>query len=197
LIGELAEVRRALAGNAPADRDAEGKQAFLIAMAGLSARECRRALIELVSAHVAAVMGHSSSERIDVVRPFRELGFDSLMAVELRNRLQGATGMPLPSTIVFDHPSSVLLADHLCQLLDSDGSSTDQSVEGELVGLEVSLSSLTETSERERAAARLRELAARLSENTDSASAPDVAQRLESASDEEIFGFIETELGSL
>lgn len=201
LIGELPEVVRALAPSSSLEDGAGEEQAFLASVTGLSSRERRRAVMDLVCAHVAAVMGHSSSEAIDVVRPFRELGFDSLMAVELRNRLQSATGMVLPTTVVFDYSSSVLLAEHLCDVLAGEGAPTGESVEAELANLEARLSALRDEGERERATAHLQALVARLADNggpvDNGGVSQTVAERLESASDEEIFGFIEGELGSL
>ncbi|HEV3095415.1 MAG TPA: SDR family NAD(P)-dependent oxidoreductase [Solirubrobacteraceae bacterium] len=82
-----------------------------------SAQERPGLALELVCNEVAAVLGHASARTVDPERPFKELGFDSLTAVELRNRLGGVTGMGLPATLIFDHPTPAALAGHMLEKL--------------------------------------------------------------------------------
>ena len=88
--------------------------------AGQSAAGSRSHLLTLVREQVAAVLGHSDPDSVTADRAFSELGFDSLTAVELRNRLTRATGAPLPQTAVFDHPNPRALAEHLAALRHGD-----------------------------------------------------------------------------
>ncbi|GAA2962013.1 type I polyketide synthase [Actinokineospora diospyrosa] len=82
----------------------------------LGSAEIGRALLASVRAEIAAVLGHTSAE---AGRPFKEMGFDSLTAVEFRNRLNTATGLRLPATAIFDYPTPSALVDHLATLLSA------------------------------------------------------------------------------
>ncbi|MGW2547753.1 type I polyketide synthase, partial [Kitasatospora sp. NPDC001574] len=82
-------------------------------LAGLPVAEQERIVLACVRSGAAAVLGHPSVDDIAPRRPFRELGFDSLTAVDLRNRLRAETGLPLSATVVFDHPNAAALAAHL------------------------------------------------------------------------------------
>ncbi|WP_220090433.1 type I polyketide synthase, partial [Streptomyces sp. Amel2xB2] len=93
-------------------------------LAGLGHFERTEKITDVVRGEVAAVLGHANPESVDVTRPFQGLGFDSLTAVELRNRLTAATGLRLPATLVFDYPTVTVLAEHVRdELFGVDGDS--------------------------------------------------------------------------
>ncbi len=97
-------------------RQGEGAGADLARrLAELDGAERGAAVLAIVRAQVADVLGHDSADDIEPERAFSELGFDSLAALELRNRLGIVTGVRLPATVVFDHPSSRALTDHLLE----------------------------------------------------------------------------------
>ncbi len=93
---------------------------------GLTPEQRHRELTELVCSNAAIVLGHSGTE-IDAHKAFQDLGFDSLTAVELRNRLKTATGLTLPPTLIFDYPTAAELAEHLdIQLANAPAVTVDQ-----------------------------------------------------------------------
>ncbi|WP_147339741.1 type I polyketide synthase [Actinomadura spongiicola] len=112
--GALPRLLHRLAG-VPVRRLAHGADPSSLArdLARRSGPERRRVVLDLVLAHVAAVLGHAEPEAVEPEQAFRELGFDSLTAVQLRNQLGAATGLRLAPTVVFDHPTATALADHL------------------------------------------------------------------------------------
>ncbi|WP_156737727.1 type I polyketide synthase, partial [Mycobacterium sp. E735] len=92
---------------------AKSKSALLQRLEGLPEDEQQAVLLDLVRANIATVLGNSSPESIDPDRAFQELGFDSLTAVEMRNRLKSATGLALSPTLIFDYPNSAALAGYM------------------------------------------------------------------------------------
>ena len=159
--------------------------------------------LELVRAEVAHVLGHASSESVHAERAFKEIGFDSLMAVELRNRLELDSALELPATLIFDYPSPITVARYLAEELVEDAPSVEMSLRSGLAGLEAALASLEDVPERRSVAARLRVLLSGLEEQERRAmelgepNGVAVGERVSSASDEEMFDFIDRELGSL
>ena len=88
----------------------EGDSGFVSMLAALGPVERRRALLDLVRTHVAAVLGYPDAAAVESARVFRDMGVDSLTAIEMRNRLAAASGVRLPATVVFDHPTPEALA---------------------------------------------------------------------------------------
>ncbi|MEU8827598.1 SDR family NAD(P)-dependent oxidoreductase [Streptomyces sp. NPDC048636] len=170
-------------------------------LAGLSATERHRLVLNLVRGHAATVLGHTDVDAVQADTSFKELGFDSLTAVELRNRLAAATGLRLPAAMVFDYPEATALAEHLLERLAPGEGATDRRdgvdpVLNELARLDTTLTALdTDDEGRQRITKRLSGLLAKWNGGgaTDPAASTGYSG-LESASDDEMFELIDREL---
>ncbi|WP_432253951.1 type I polyketide synthase [Streptomyces sp. HNM1019] len=152
-------------------------------------------LLVLVRAHVAAVLHYPAPEAVEPDRPFKELGFDSIAAVELRNRLRAATGLSLPTTVVFDYPTPRTLAGHL--LTGVDPADRAHPVSGHLDELESALAGLP-TGDPRRAGLvnRLQALVWKYTVTGQEADEPAGEQDLAAATADEVFALIDRELGA-
>ncbi|GGN45789.1 hypothetical protein GCM10012285_29740 [Streptomyces kronopolitis] len=114
LSGLLPTAARRTAAAGPAPAGPGSAETLARTLATLTRDEAHHAVLDVVCTQVAAVLGHASAAEVGDQQSFKDLGFDSLTAVELRNRLGAATGALLPATLVFDYPTPLALADHLC-----------------------------------------------------------------------------------
>ncbi|MEU8461375.1 type I polyketide synthase [Streptomyces sp. NPDC029003] len=200
LLDELPEARAVLARDEPTD--AAAALTLSERLAGLAPAERERQLRTTVRTQVAAVLGHDSGETVELRRRFMELGLDSVTAVELRNRLNAATGLRLPATIVFDCPTVHEFVRYLGHALFGDEDGTEGSADAPAPG----------TAELDQLAALLgqlpdgdparSELVSRLRQLLRAASGPAVdgeeavdAEDLESASNDDLFKYIGKEFG--
>jgi acyl transferase domain-containing protein/acyl carrier protein len=157
--------------------------------------ERERFVRDRIQGEVAAVLGHASPDAIDVRRAFNELGFDSLAAVELRNRLSRMTGLRLPATLVFDYPTIAALGSYILDLTTS--SVAVGSFDSDLQKLESGLMSRKcDDEDSARIASRLRALLTRWESRDRAENGEDLVEQIESATAAELFELAENELAT-
>ncbi|MGW3071690.1 SDR family NAD(P)-dependent oxidoreductase, partial [Kitasatospora sp. NPDC001132] len=169
-------------------------------LAAVPQAQRERLVLDLVRDTAALVLGHADSSAVDDEQSFKELGFDSLTAVEFRNRLNAATGVRLPATVVFDHPSPAALAARLLTEAEPARSATPAPEFGgsALAGLDALEKLLVRTPEEDPATRaeigrRLRELLRGWESEQPGGAEADVASRIQSASAAEILDLIDSE----
>ncbi|MFI6093899.1 type I polyketide synthase, partial [Streptomyces sp. NPDC051218] len=190
------------ARRAVGEHTVDGQNSLAARLTALSPAERQEALRDLVATQTALVLGMSGPGSVDPGRAFRDVGFDSLTAVELRNRLNNVSGQRLPATAVFDYPTPAALADFLAQ--EMFGSAAEEaSALSAYSGLDKLEASLTEVMDddaaRARVTARLKDILAVLRGADGSGEADDngdsVADKIQSADDDDMFDFIDNQLG--
>ncbi|GAA0727873.1 SDR family NAD(P)-dependent oxidoreductase [Dactylosporangium roseum] len=188
--GELPAPLRSFAATPAKPRQRQGD--WSARLRDMAAPERRKALLSLVRSNAATVLGHAGTGAVAAEASFKSLGFDSLTAVELRNRLAAATGLRLHTALVFDYPEVAVLVDHLLERLAPATVAAPDEPPDELAHLE---DALTAAHERDAGAvtARLEALLARWKKErpTDD----DAADRLRDADAGELLEFIDNELG--
>ncbi|MFK4070371.1 type I polyketide synthase [Streptomyces sp. NPDC029674] len=153
-------------------------------------------LVQHVRTYAAATLGRTV-EDIPAAKPFQELGFDSLTAVQLRNQLNTTTGLSLPATVIFDHPTSEALATHLRgQLGDGAGAAGEGDVLAALDKWDTTFGAAeVDEAARRRIVGRLQVLVSKWSPAQDGPEADSAHADLEAASADDIFDLISSEFG--
>ncbi|MFV2216907.1 type I polyketide synthase [Actinomadura sp. LOL_016] len=193
MLSDLPEIRQVLRSAEPSPEAASGAAALRRRLLGAARPEQDSILVDIVRSTTAAVLGHTSADDVPTRQTFKELGFDSVSALQFRNHLTREIGMKLPSTLVFDHPNPQALAQYLrTTIADEPGNGT-----GIIAQLDEMSSALTMAAlsgeEQKKISRRLQALLSRFEETTRE---PDgTGNELETATADEVFDIIREEFG--
>nr|AAK19883.1 soraphen polyketide synthase A [Sorangium cellulosum] len=167
-------------------------------LASLPPTDRERMLLDLVRAEAAIVLGLASFESLDPRRPLQELGLDSLMAIELRNRLAAATGLRLQATLLFDHPTPAALATLLLGKLLQHEAADPRPLAAELDRLEATLSAIAvDAQARPKIILRLQSWLSKWSDAQAADAGPILGKDFKSATKEELFAAFDEAFGGL
>ncbi|MEV7523951.1 type I polyketide synthase [Streptomyces sp. NPDC091371] len=187
-----------------AEESREAAAALRAKLDGAGAAETGRLLLALVRTHVAAVLGHTSSAAVETDLAFRDMGFDSLAAVELRRRLTAASGCDLPATLIFDYPTPRAAAAFLGERLAAERTGSDPAaaalaeldrIEAVLAGFPASGGDTGQIGARADAITARLETVVRRWRDTHGGTADD-GPDFETVTDEELFDVLDSEFGN-
>ncbi|WP_405180891.1 SDR family NAD(P)-dependent oxidoreductase [Nocardia sp. NBC_01377] len=195
--GTLAPVLSALVTARPrasAGRSVDPSAVLISQLAALTSEQRHRHLTDLVRDTTATLLGHPTPDTVGPDQPFKDLGIDSLTALELRNTLSRGTGLSLTATLIFDHPTPHTLAKHLAERLTPDESSAAAPVYVDLARVDALLNAASGAAKAEHLE-RLQEILSKHKGPEDDSNGESVTARLRSSTYDDLFEFLDNELG--